>query len=32
MAEEIDELLPEFDENEEDVLLQTQMKVYNFIM
>ena len=32
MAEEKDELLPEFDENEEDVLLQAQMKVYNFIM
>ena len=32
MAEELEELLPEFDENEEDVLLQTQMKVYNFIM
>lgn len=32
MAEERDELLPEFDENEEDVLLQVQMKIYNFIM
>lgn len=32
MAEEKDSLLPEFDENEEDVLLQTQMKIYNFLM
>ena len=32
MSEERDDLLPEFDENEEDALLQVQMKIYNFIM
>jgi tetratricopeptide (TPR) repeat protein len=32
VAEERDDLLPEFDDNEEDVLFQVQMRVYNLFM
>ena len=32
MAEERDDFLPEFDDNDEDVLFQIQMKVYNVFM
>ena len=32
MSDKIDDILPEFDENEEDIILKTQLKVYDVVM